>query len=199
MTRKEFLNKIANGKDDFLQSFLDIVGKGKVKFCAIGGLAVNAYAEPVVSLDLDVIIVNEKIEELLPKLKKHFKVENFVNRINVSEKGSDLRIQIQTDERYQEFLVRAKVKDVLGYKIPVAAIEDVFQGKVWAAMDETRRPSEPARSNRWAKPAEAKRVSNLAKAGKRQKDLADILRLIEAKAGLKNLLPGELIKQLKLS
>jgi hypothetical protein len=57
----------------------------------------------------------------------------------------------------------------------VAAIEDIFQGKVWAALDETRRPS------------------------KRQKDLADILRLIEVKDELKNLLPAKLREQLKLN
>ena len=85
-----------------------------------------------------------------------------------------MRIQIQTDGRYQSFIKRAKSKTVLGYKIPVATIEDVLQGKIWAAMDETRRPS------------------------KRQKDLADILRLVEAKAELKNFLPEELTRQLRL-
>ena len=172
MIEKEFLNKVANGKDDFLQSFVDILKKNRIRFCAIGGLAVNAYAEPVVSLDLDVVIVSEEIEPLMPQLKKRFKVETFANSINVSGKKSDLRIQIQTDERYQNFLGRAKVKNVLGYKIPVATIEDVFQGKVWAAMDETRRPS------------------------KRQKDLADILRLIETKGELSKLLPTKLKAQL---
>ena len=172
MTKKEFLNKVANGKDDFLQKFIDILIKEQIKFCAIGGLAVNAYAEPVVSLDLDVVLASEKLEALIPKLKKRFTVEAFENSVNVSGKKSDLRIQIQTDARYQDFIGRAKVKDVLGYKIPVAAIEDVFQGKIWAASDVTRRPS------------------------KRQKDLADILRLTEAKPELKDLLPEGLKKQL---
>ena len=175
MTKKDFLNKIANGKDDFLQRFIDILKKERVKFCAIGGLAVNAYAEPVVSLDLDVVIVSEKLNSLISQLKKRFKIETFENSINVSEKKSDLRIQIQTDERYQDFIARAKVKDVLDYRIPVATIEDVFQGKIWAASDKTRRPS------------------------KRQKDLADILRLIEKKSKLAQLLPQELKKQLNLS
>ena len=174
MTEKEFLNKIANGKDDFLQSFVDILKKYKVKFCAIGGLAVNAYAEPVVSLDLDVVIIAEKLDLLIPELKKYFKVESFPHSINISEKGSDLRIQIQTDVRYQSFIKRAKLRKILGYKIPVAAIEDVFQGKVWAATDETRRPS------------------------KRQKDLADILRMIEVEEALVKSLPEELKRRLSL-
>lgn len=168
MTSKEFFNKVAKGKDDFLQSFVDILNEKKSSFCVIGGLGVNAYAEPLVSLDLDVIIVAEKLKVLIPVLKTKFKVKTFSNSINVSHKNSALRIQIQTDKRYQVFLKRAKKKDVLGYKIPVAAIEDIFQGKIWAAMDETRRPS------------------------KRQKDLADILRLIEVKNVLKTKLPEKL-------
>ena len=172
MTEKEFLNRIANGKDDFLQSFLDVLKANKVKFCVIGGLAVNAYAEPVVSLDLDVVVIGERLDALFPKLKKHFKLEEFANSVNLSERGSALRIQIQTDPRYQAFIKRARSKEVLGYKLPVAAIEDVFLGKVWAASDETRRPS------------------------KRQKDLADILRLMEVKKELSRLVPKKLKKQL---
>ena len=174
MTGKEFFRKIANGKDDFLQEFIDILKEGKFSFCVIGGLGVNAYAEPVVSLDMDVVIVSERIDELLPRLKKKFKLEEFANSINVAGKGSALRIQIQTDLRYQDFIKRAKVHNVLGYKLPVATIEDIFQGKVWAAMDETRRAS------------------------KRQKDLADILRLIEAKPQLKESLPQSLKTRLDL-
>lgn len=173
MTRKEFFKKIVNGASDPLQIFLDLLKKEDIRFCVIGGLAVNAYAEPVVSLDLDLVIVAEEMGGLLKKAKG-FKVQRFANSINLSYKNSDLRIQIQTDDRYQTFLKHAKVKKVLGYKLPVARIEDVFQGKVWAASDDTRRPS------------------------KRQKDLADILRLIESKASLKKLLPEKLKRQLAL-
>ena len=172
MTGKEFMNKIANGKDDFLQLFINLLNQNKMSFCVIGGLAVNAYAEPVVSLDLDVIVVSEKLELLLSKLKQNYKIEEFANSINITEKTSDLRIQIQTDSRYQDFLQRASMKDVLGYKIPVACIEDVFNGKVWASLDETRRPS------------------------KRQKDLADIMRLIETDSKLISLLPDKIKNQL---
>jgi hypothetical protein len=175
MTGKEFFKKVANGKDDLLQPFIDILTRARIKFCVIGGLAVNAYAEPVVSLDLDVVVVSEKLDELIPELKKRYKVETFPNSINLASRKSDLRIQIQTDPRYQDFLSRARKKEVLGYKIPVAAVEDVLQGKIWAAMDETRRPS------------------------KRQKDLADILRLIENNSALAVHLPAALKIQLKIS
>jgi hypothetical protein len=48
----------------------------------------------------------------------------------------------------------------------VASAEDVLQGKIWAYLDEQRRKS------------------------KRQKDLADIVRLIEVYPALEELLPA---------
>ena len=47
MTKKEFLNAVSNGKVDILQIFLDIISAVGTDYCVIGGLAVNAYAEPV--------------------------------------------------------------------------------------------------------------------------------------------------------
>jgi len=51
MTEKDFMNAVANGKADVLQVFLDALGDLGAAYCVIGGLAVNAYVEPVVSLD----------------------------------------------------------------------------------------------------------------------------------------------------
>jgi len=173
MTGKEFLNHIAHSKDDFLQVFFNILKKNRIPFCVIGGLAVNAYAEPVVSLDLDIVVVLEKLEFLISSLKrKKYIVKSFPNSINISSPKSDLRIQIQTDKRYLPFIRNAVSRKILGYDMQIARIEDLFQGKIWAAEDEKRRPS------------------------KRQKDLADILRLIEKKKSLRSLLPPNLKKLL---
>ena len=174
MTKKEFIRKVAKEKRDLLQEFINILKKYDISFCVIGGLAVNAYAEPVVSLDLDTVIIVDRLKDLLAVLAKKYKTKKYANSINISSPFSDLRIQIQTDPRYQDFIQRAKYKDVLGYNLPVAAIEDVLQGKIWAAQDETRRAS------------------------KRQKDLADILRLVETKKGLIPLIPYSLKKRLGL-
>lgn len=174
MTKKEFFKQIAKEKKDLLQEFVLLLKKKKIPFCVIGGLAVNAYAEPVVSLDLDVVIVAKQISELLDSLTREYKFKRYPNSINISSVSSDLRIQIQTDPRYQDFIKRARYKEVLGYTLPVAAIEDVLQGKVWAAQDDTRRPS------------------------KRQKDLADILRLIEKRPKLISLVPHSLRKKLTI-
>jgi hypothetical protein len=175
MIKRDFTRRILNGKTDVLQIFLDALHAGKIKFCVIGGLAVNAYTDPVVSLDLDVIVISDRIKDLRGSLPVGFKIQSFPNSLNISAPGSDLRIQVQTDPRYQDFLFRSKRKSVLGYPMPVAVVEDVLQGKIWAALDDTRRPS------------------------KRQKDLADILRLVESRPALAALIPRVLIKKLSLN
>ena len=108
-------------------------------------------------------------EELLGK---HFRVERFPHSVNVSLSGSDLRVQLQTDPRYGAFVEGASQRDVLGLKLPVARLEDVLQGKVWAAGDPARRPS------------------------KRQKDLADISRLLEAHPELRSRVPDDILSRL---
>jgi hypothetical protein len=99
-------------------------------------------------------------------------VQRFAHSVNVAARDSDLRLQIQTDPRYEAFVARARVRDVLGLRLPVAAAEDVLQGKIWAVQDEGRRPS------------------------KRQKDLADISRLIEAEPTLRNRVPADVLARL---
>ncbi len=54
----------------------------------------------------------------------------------------------------------------------MAKLEDVLQGKVWAAQDPARRPS------------------------KRQKDLADISRLLEAHPALRSRVPEDILSRL---
>jgi len=168
MTKKEFFNSVSNGKKDILQQFLDLLEKHKIKYCVIGGLAVNAYVEPVVSLDLDIVIVAAALKGLITATERHFKVEKFSHSYNLSTPKSALRIQLQTDTRYQEYIPRAASKEVMGYMMNVALLEDVLQGKVWAYCDEQRRRS------------------------KRQKDLADISRIVEFKPALKTNLPDSI-------
>jgi len=173
MTKKEFLKAVSNGKVDIIQIFLDALTKLKANYCIIGGLAVNAYAEPIVSLDLDVIVAVKDIKAICKSLESHFKIERFAHSVNLSSDKSDLRIQLQTDPRYEDFLDRAEAKNVLGYEMKVACVEDVLQGKIWAYSDEERRKS------------------------KRQKDLADIVRLIEEYPALTELVPEAIKKRME--
>lgn len=138
----------------------------------IGGQGVNAYAEPVVSLDLDIAIAVDQLPKAEELLGREFKIQRFPHSLNVSAAGSDLRIQIQTDPRYGAFLADAEVCDILGLRLPVASVENVLQGKIWAVLDAGRQSS------------------------KRQKDLADIARLLEAYPNLRQRVPEEVLDQL---
>jgi hypothetical protein len=119
MTKKEFLNSVSNAKMDILQIFLDVLSEKGIAYCVIGGLAVNAYVEPVVSLDLDIVITADDIEKVCQAFGHRFKIERFAHSLNLSSSHSDLRIQLQTDSRYQDFISRAEDHNVLGYDMMV--------------------------------------------------------------------------------
>jgi hypothetical protein len=65
------------------------------------------------------------------------KVDEFDQSFKLFMKGSDLRIHLQTDPRYQAFIPRAKRR----IKMIAACLQDDRRGKIWAFSDETRRPS----------------------------------------------------------
>jgi hypothetical protein len=155
-----------------LERVIALLSESGVRYCLIGGQAVNAYVEPVVSLDLDIAVAAEDLPRAEGMLREHFPIAAFPPSLNVSLPGSDLRVQLQTDPRYAEFVERAAPREVLGLTLPVAAIEDVLQGKIWGVQDPTRRPS------------------------KRQKDLADIARILEARPELRDQVPEEVISRL---
>jgi ornithine carbamoyltransferase len=122
---------------------------------------------------MDVVAAVGDIEAICRAAGEHgLEVERFEHSVNITSPDSDLRIQLQTDKRYQEFVSAAKEKNVLGYKMQVAQLEDVLEGKVWAYMDKERRKS------------------------KRQKDLADIFRIIEKFPQLQESLPQSIREEL---
>jgi len=64
MTGKTFLNSVANGETDIISILLSLLEETGSEYCVIGGLGVNAYAEPVVSLDLDLVVVSDHISDV---------------------------------------------------------------------------------------------------------------------------------------
>lgn len=168
----EFWKLITMDKANLLDQLITLLEENKLPFCVIGGQAVNAYVEPLVSLDLDLVIAAELMETAENLLRRHFTIKRFPHSLNLSRVGSDLRVQIHTDPRYAAFINRAEPREVLGKLLPVAALEDVFQGKIWAVQDAERRSS------------------------KRQKDLADIARLIEAYPDLRKQVPETILSLL---
>ncbi len=157
---------------NLLERIVALLSEHAIRYCVIGGQAVNAYTEPVVSLDLDLVVAVDQMSQVGALLGNIFRVERFPHSLNVSLTGSDLRVQIQTDPRYAAFVERATVHNVLGLALPVASLEDLLRGKVWAAQDSTRRAS------------------------KRLKDLADIARLLEAYPHLRAQVPADILARL---
>ena len=172
MKASTYWKAVTMDREEFLEGFLGLLSTSGVRYCLIGGLAVNAYAEPVVSLDLDVVVDLNQVETVVAALARRYAVERFGYTINVTARNSDIRVQIQTDPRFHAFLPSASPREVLGIIMSVAKLEDVLQSKIWAALDPTRRPS------------------------KRQKDLADIARLLEVYPHLKDQVPAEILARL---
>lgn len=172
MRAREFWKTVTVDRTDFLDRLIALLTDYGIRFCVVGGQAVNAYAEPVVSLDLDLAVAVDQLPHVETLLSQAFRLERFAHSLNVSAPGSDLRVQIQTDPRYGPFVDGATFHELLGLRLPVARLEDVLQGKVWAVMDASRRPS------------------------KRQKDLADIARLLEAYPALRRHVPAEVLARL---
>lgn len=169
----EFYNRVTVGGGVVIETLLELLEEHGIRYCVIGGQAVNHYAEPLVSLDLDLVIATEQLEDVERLLAAHFAIRRFPHSLNIEFKDSDLRVQIQTDPRYGDFVDRAQTGEVLGIVMSIADVRDVLKGKVWAAQDPSRRAS------------------------KRQKDLADIARLIEADSELRSLVPGEILRKIE--
>ncbi len=167
-----FWKTITMDYSNLLENLIELLKKHEVPFCVIGGQAVNAYAEPLVSLDLDLAVAVDQIDKVAALFEKHFVLKRFPHSLNVTIPGSDVRVQIQTDKRYGSFLERASMRSILGMELPVASVEDVLQGKIWAALDSERRGS------------------------KRQKDLADIARILENYPQYRSRVPQEILERL---
>jgi hypothetical protein len=172
MLAQTFWKVVVADQTDFLDRSLDGLAARGIRFCVLGGHGVYAYVDPGGGLDLDIVIATDQRRAVEDWVRREFRVEALPHSLDVSSPGSDLRVQIQLDPRYEPFVSRANERDVLGRRLPVASLEDVLQGKVWAFSDSSRRAS------------------------KRQKDLADIARLLEAYPHLRRLVPADILGRL---
>jgi hypothetical protein len=114
MQALEFWKAVTLDRVNFLESLISLLDEHGVQYCLIGGQAVNAYVEPLVSLDLDLVVATGQLDRVKELLDSRFTVRRFPDSLNVSVDQSDLRVQIRTDARYQEFPQRASRREVLG-------------------------------------------------------------------------------------
>jgi hypothetical protein len=173
VTERQFYDwQTAGGGGDVLR-LVETLERLEIPWCMIGGLAVNYWAEePLATADVDVVVAAERVESAVDALlTAGFQAKRFEWSINL--KGSSkVSMQISTDEMYREFPSRGVAADVHGILMRVASLHDTLAGKIVAWRDHRRRQS------------------------KRQKDLLDIMRLVESHPELKADLPADLASRL---
>jgi hypothetical protein len=173
MQALQFWKTVTVDKSNLLERLIAVLSGHSIRYCVIGGVGVNAYVEPVVTLDLDLVVAVEQIAQVEALLAQSFQLKRFEHSLNVSLPDSKLRVQIQTDARYADFVKRATPREVLELVLPVASLEDLIQAKIWASQDPTRRKT------------------------KQQKDLLDIARLLEAYPQLRSQVPADILKKIE--
>lgn len=172
MTAEEVYESVTNGGASDFAAAVQIFDESG-PWCLIGGLAVNCYVEPVYTVDADLVVVSGQLEEVEAALKERgFHLATFPHSVNAKRPQSELHLQLSTDERYQEFISRAERREVLGVMVPVAALADLVQGKIWAWQDKERRLT------------------------KRKKDELDLMRIAEAYPHFVADMPAEIVRQL---
>ena len=172
MTGKQFYDWQTSGGTDDVMKLVDCLERADIAWCAIGGVAVNHWAEqPMVTQDVDFVVDAGAVERVVSLLKEAgFRCEKFDWSVNF--KGhSAISIQLSTEDFYRDFPSRAIAADVHGILLRVASLEDTLKGKM-------RAYSEP-------EPRQSKRI----------KDLADIARMIEAHPHLWDMLTDDLKQQ----
>ena len=140
----------------------------------MGGLAVNCYVAPVFTTDADIVAASSELSAIQAELiARGFEVKEHEHLVNAQMQGSDLRIQFTVDQRYQKFLAGTEMMKVLGELVPVASLENIVRGKVWAWSD----PKRPL--------------------SKRKKDELDLIRIAEKYPEVRKLMPPAITSELE--
>ena len=174
MTQRQFYDWQTAGGGGDVSLLVETLERREIPWCMIGGLAVNHWAkEPMATADVDVVIAAERVEEAVKALRTAgFTAKKFKWSVNLKSRSKVL-VQISTEDFYRDFPQRAVPADIHGILMRVASLPDTLRGKILAWQDPERRAS------------------------KRQKDLLDIMRLVEAHPKLRKLLPADVAKKIK--
>jgi len=174
MNEKRFYDWQTSGGTDDVMRLVDILERADVAWCAIGGVAVNHWAEQLmVTQDVDIVVASDAIERTVSLLEEAgFRCERFEWSINFKGRSA-VSIQLSTEDFYRDFPSGAVAADVHGILLRVASLKDTLRGKIKAWSEPGRRQS------------------------KRIKDLADIARLVEAHPHLWDSLTHDLRQQVQ--
>lgn len=174
MTPKQFFDWQTSGGTDDVMRLVDCLERADVAWCVIGGVAVNHWAEqPMVTQDVDLVVASEAVDRTVALLEAAgFLSERFEWSVNFKGRSA-VSIQLSTEEFYKGYPSRAVAADVHGILLRVASLHDTLRGKIKAYSEPALRQS------------------------KRIKDLADIVRLVEAHPHLWDALPEDLKRQVQ--
>jgi predicted nucleotidyltransferase len=169
LNSRQFFDWQTLGGGNDVSKLVEVLNRSGATWCMIGGLAVNHWsAEPMATADVDIVISAKDVDSCVVALEEvGFKAERFAWSVNLSG-SSKVTIQISTDKFYESFPDRAIDAEVHGIAMRVASVEDTLAGKAAAYQDPKRRGS------------------------KRQKDLLDLVRLIESHPQLLQSLPDSI-------
>jgi len=174
MMAKQFYDWQTSGGTDDVMRLVDCLERADIAWCAIGGVAVNHWAEhPMVTQDVDFVVAAESVEQAVLELEKAgFQSERFEWSVNFKGRSA-ISLQLSTEDFYRDFPARSVAADVHGILLRVASLEDTLTGKMKAWSEPGRRQS------------------------KKLKDLADIARMVEAHPQLWDMLTAELKQQVQ--
>lgn len=168
MSSLAFWKAVVQDKSDFLERVVALLADHGIRYCVIGGVGVNAYADPIVTEDLDIVVAADDLTRVRALLEAEFRVREFAHSFNAYDPGSRLQLQVQLHPDVPDAVDRAQERDVMDLRLPVASPRDLIVMKSEAALEPSRRAS------------------------KRLKDAADIRRLIDAFPELRTLVPDAL-------
>lgn len=141
MQAREFLKTATGDKANLLDRLVKLLDANGIGYCFIGALGAIAYVEPLIGLELDMVIVSYQLGRFESLLANTFRLKRNRHSLEVTLPDSRLRAIVHTNPRFGDFVSRAQVRPVLEMLLPIAKLEDVFQGLVWNAEDSTRRGS----------------------------------------------------------
>ncbi len=174
MTLRQFHDWQTMGGGSDVSTLVRSLEELQIPWRMIGGLAAGHWAhEPMATADVDPVIAAGGIEDAVTSLKAAgFSEERFDRSIGMKGQ-SRVSIRISTEDLYGELPSRSAPAVVHGILMRVAGLGNALKGKIAAYSDPARRP------------------------GKRQKDLTDLSRLIEAHPQPASPLPQSIIDRLE--